>query len=241
MIMVFAAEVFSLHWLTAAGLLVVVVSVAAWHWPDEAPSSEEEEEQFEREYGVEVYSGGSPTVTRWAMYMMILLIGIALFTFLFSYWYLRLNAREWPLAGLPLPNLLPAAIAAVLAVASAVCATLAARRICAGNTATMHVFLGLTSLFALAALAAGIWDYANTPFAPSDTAYGSLWWVIGIFAFLVMGAGVVMAFIVQFWGFQGHYSPRRHGAVSNAARYFAAAAAVWLIAFGTLYLTPHLL
>jgi cytochrome c oxidase subunit I+III len=240
MVSIFAAEVFSLRVASLVGILVVVVAIIAWHWPDKAPTTEEEEIRFEEEYGVEVYSGGSPTVTRWAMYLLILLILIALGTFLFSYWYIRLQADSWPLAGLRLPDLVPAAVMGGLAALAALSAWLATGRIRDGNVSGMHVFLALTTLLGLAALGVGIWDYSRVPFSWSDNAYGSLWWVMGGFGFLVMAGGIGMSVIVQYWGFRGHYSRRRNGAVSNAARYYTAAAAVWVVTFGTLYLVPVL-
>jgi cytochrome c oxidase subunit I+III len=240
-ITIFAAEVFSLRLVSLAGILVVIVALAGWHWPDKAPSTEEEEERFEEEYGVAVYSGGSPTVTRWAMYLLILLIAIALATFLFSYWYLRLQATLWPLDGLPLPDLLPGGIMVGLALLAAVAAWLSLRAIRAGNHTPMRLFLALATLLAIAAIGVGAWDYSRVPFSWTDNAYGSLWWVLGAFAFAVMAAAVIMAVIVQYWGLQGHYSRRRNGAVANAARYFTAAFVVWLLTFGTLYLVPVLL
>ncbi len=119
LILIFAAEIFSRRDLVISGAVIMVVALIGWHWPYRVPTTEKEL-AFEREHKVLVWPNGSPTVNRWAMSLLILLLAIALGDLLFSYFYLRLEHNVWPPDNIDPPNLLLPGIATLLVIVAAV-------------------------------------------------------------------------------------------------------------------------
>src|SRR5665811_409226 len=66
LVLIFISELVKLRWGAAVGALVIVGAVIRWNWPREAPMTVEEEDDFEREYGVPVNAHGSVVVAAWA-------------------------------------------------------------------------------------------------------------------------------------------------------------------------------
>jgi cytochrome c oxidase subunit I+III len=241
LVTVFAAEVFSLRLLSLLGLLVLVAAIVAWHWPKDVPTTAEEEEAFEREHGIPVRPNGSRAVARAGMALAILLIGIALVSFLFSYFYIRLENVSWPPDNLPLPNLLwPAAGTVILLVSGAVMYW-ALRSIRLGHQRRLKV--GLAAAFFLGAMALGLLIFAFTQlgFDWRINAYGSLFYTLGGFLFLVVLVGLIMSLFTLLWSWRERYTKRNHTVIENTALYWAAMLVVWVITLATLYLTPYLL
>jgi cytochrome c oxidase subunit I+III len=238
-IIIFGAEIFTNRFLVAAGVLVTVIGVIAWNWPTQAPISEEEEEAFEREHGIPVRTSGSRAVAKGGMLLTILLIWIALGCFLFSYFYLRLENTVWPLGNIPLPNWPLAVISAVLLLLSGGATYWAVGSIRAGKQ--HHLRLGLAAAFILGVLALGVqlFDYSQLNFDWQINAYGSLFYTLGGFAFVVFIGGLIMSAITQFWSWQGQYTARRHSTVENVSLYWYAMIAAWVVIFATLYGAPY--
>jgi cytochrome c oxidase subunit I+III len=240
-VIIFASEIFRVHMMTLVGGVIVAVSLVAWHWPSAAPTTAEEEEAFEKEHGVPVRTKGSRAVARWGMALTIMNLAIALASFLFSYFYIRIENTAWPPENMPLPNLsLPIAATLVLLLSAGVMAW-ALRSIQMGNQGRLRA--GLAGAFVLGALALGllIFDYTQLGFDAQINAYGSLFFMLGAFVFLVVLAGLGMNAIVQFWAWRGHYTMGRHVAVSNTTLYWYAMIIFWIITLATLYVSPHVL
>src|SRR5688572_22819220 len=86
-ILIFIGELFDMYWVIGLGALVVVASLILWHWPEEAGHKRQAEEEFERTHQISVNPKGSFAVSRLGMSLGVLIMGIALVTFLFSYFY----------------------------------------------------------------------------------------------------------------------------------------------------------
>jgi cytochrome c oxidase subunit I+III len=241
MTVIFTAEVFRLHLLTLVGVLGLVISIIGWHWPEKAPTTAEEEAAFAREHGIPVYANGSRAVSRSAMLLTILLLAIALSSFLFSYFYIRIEHSEWPPAGIAEPPalLLPAVAAAIL-LASGAAMAWAQRAIEQNRRRRLQIRLAIAFALGIAALAVQLYDYSQLPFDWQGHAYGSLFYVLGGFAILWLLTALIMNGMIQFWAWQRRYSARHRWTVENAALYWFAMTAGWLITFATLYLSPHL-
>src|SRR5690606_26390682 len=54
LILAFAAEIFTMRILVLSGVLLVVIGLIGWHWPDHIETTEREME-FEREHNIPVY------------------------------------------------------------------------------------------------------------------------------------------------------------------------------------------
>lgn len=241
MTVIFTAEVFRLHLLTLVGVGGLVISIAGWHWPERSPTTAEEEAIFARKYGVAIYANGSRAVSRAAMQLTVLLLAIALASFLFSYFYIRLEHSEWPPAGVAGPPALlwPAVSSAILLLSGAAMAW-AQRGIQNDNESRLQTGLAVTFVLGAAALAVQLYDYSRLPFNWQDNAYGSLFYVLGGFAFLWLVSALIINGFLQYWAWEGRYSAWRRWAIENGALFWFAMIAGWLIIFATLYLGPHL-
>lgn len=240
-IIVFGAEIFTARLVMAAGVLLAIIGLIGWHWPSDPPTTEEEEEQFEQEYGLPVRTGSSRAVARAGMLLFILIIWIALACLIFSYFFIRLVNVNWPLAAAPLPNWIFAMASAVLMLISGGVVYWAVKRIHDNDLPRMR--LGLGVVLVLGALALGVqgYDYMQLPFTWQTDAYGSLFWTLGVIVMLITLGGLVINILIHVWGWQGRYTARRCVIIENLAYYWYSAIAAWVLIFGILYLAPYVL
>lgn len=239
-ITMFAAEIFTLRVLVAGGLVVMLIGLVGWHWPDKVETSERELE-FERKHKILVHPNGSPTITRWSMRLMILLIAISTSLFVFSYFYIRLQHEVWPYGNLPRPELWLPAIASIAVILAAFGMTWANRRAAADDRTGLR--LGLLAAFVLGVIAVGcvVLDLRQTPFDHTQNAYASLYWALSIFAAAILIGGLLQNLYTQIWAWMGRYTAREHIAVDIGALYWKAAVVLWAALAGTVYVSPYLL
>lgn len=239
LVVVFAAEIFSLRVVALGGLAIFIVSIVGWNWPDEAPTSTAEEEAFEKEVGIPVRPYGSRVVSRSGMWLTLMLLGIALGSFILSYFYIRLESEVWPQDNIQLPNLLWPAIGTVPLLLNWFVMSRAVRAVREGRQMALRI--GLLIGFVLGALALGalIYDFSQLGFDWQLNAYGSVFYGLGAFLMLVLIVGLGISLFTQFWAWRGLYGPTRHVAVENAALYWQGMIIFWLVTVGVLYLSPY--
>jgi cytochrome c oxidase subunit I+III len=239
-VLIFLSELVKLRWGAAVGALIIVGAVIRWNWPVEPPMSVEDEEAFEREHGVAVNAGGSVVVATWGTALVMLFVGIAFSALLLSYFYLRLENPQWPPPGIAEPGLVRALVATALMLASAAAVLSALRRV---RTADQRGFIGgLVGALVLAG-AGGIVQYldiAGLGFDGTTHAYGSIFFTLAGFIYVVTIGAMIAVAMMLFWAIRGLYTVRRHAAIANVARFWALMVVVWVVGFGTLYLGPHL-
>jgi cytochrome c oxidase subunit I+III len=228
--------------IAGAGLLVAAAALVAWHRPDaiERAGDTAEADAFEREHGVPVNVEGGAIVAGWAMALTILTLAIALATLLYCYFFLRLDAPQWPPEGVPLPEPLLAALSGGASVASAAAAWWATRAVRRGARGQLAIALAASFVLGAAAVAGLVYELARLPFSWETTAYGSIFFVtLGYVVGLAL-AGLVMSLFAQYWSWQGRYTARYHEQVSGLASYAGFVAASALIAIAVLYGAPYL-
>ncbi len=237
-ILIFAAEIFSLRMIVLSGALLAVIGLIGWHWPQYHPTTDAEL-AFEREHNIAVYPNGSPTVDRMGAWLMILLIAIALSCLLFCYIYIRLFNPVWPPPGVPLPDPRWPLIGTAALVVSVVAVHWALRSIRANNLLRMR--LGLTVAFLLGVAGAGtvVYDFSQLPFDHSSHAYGSLFYTLGGFLFLILLGGLGQLLFTLSWAWIGRYTVREHVAVQIGAIFWTAVLVFWVIILLTLYGGPY--
>ncbi|HXF63966.1 MAG TPA: cytochrome c oxidase subunit I [Caldilineaceae bacterium] len=240
LIIIFGSEIFSLRMIALIGILVVLFGQVGWHWPERLPVDPREVEAFEREHNIIVRTGGSTIVGRWSMFLFLLIIYIALVSFIFSYIYIRIVNAEWPPDGIGLPDLRWPSAGTVVLLASALAAYRARRAVAAGRQMALRLALGATFLLGVAGLALLIFAYAQLPFNWQTHAYGSIFFTMGWYAFLILISGLIINLFTQFWAWRGRYTPRDHLAVNNTYWFWLGAVGVWLVTFGVLFILPHL-
>ncbi|HSO27202.1 MAG TPA: hypothetical protein VLS48_03980, partial [Anaerolineales bacterium] len=240
MVTIFGAEIFAVRWLVLVGIAVLIVAIVGWHWPDPAPTTEEEERAFEQEYGVAVRTKGSQAVARGGMVLTIIVLAVALATLLFSYFYIRLQNPIWPPDNIPLPGLVNPAIALVLLALGSLATAWAKRQLNRDAVGSMRLGVFIAFLLSAGALAFIIADYVLIEYSWQINAYGSLVWVIGAYLMVVMILGLGMNVFIQIFAARGEYSARRNAALDNLNMYWIWLVVAWLLGFGVLYLAPHL-
>ena len=239
-LLIFISELVKIRLGIAIGALGIVAAVIVWNWPQEPPMSVEDEDAFEREHHVAVNAAGSVVVASWGMGVAILFFGIAFASLLLSYFYLRLENPVWPPPGVAEPGLTPAIIAAALVIVSGGALHAALRRIRAADQ--RGFILGLVGALVLAGtgLVVQLFDLVQLDFGWTTHAYGSIFYTLAGFVFVVSLGAIIMVAMTLFWGIRGLYNARRHAAVANMARFWAAAVVVWVVGFATIYLGPYL-
>jgi cytochrome c oxidase subunit I+III len=239
-ILIFIGELFDMYWVIGLGALVVVASLILWHWPEEAGHKRQAEEEFERTHQISVNPKGSFAVSRLGMSLGVLIMGIALVTFLFSYFYIRLENTVWPPEGIAPPETLLTITAASILLASVGFMRWAVKAIEQGNQYRLRIGLALTFILGTLALCIQIFDFTRLGFNTDFHAYGSLFYILGGFALVVLCGGLIMNGLIQFWARRGEYTPRNHVGVENTRLYWYAAVIIWLLTFATLYGVPYL-
>jgi cytochrome c oxidase subunit I+III len=239
-VLIFLAELVKLRWGAYVGVGVIAVGAIAWNRPSPPPMSAEDEEAFEREYGVPVNAHGSVVVARWGTGLVMLFVGIAFAALLLAYFYLRLDNEQWPPPGVGDPPLARALVAAGLMAASAGAVRLGQRRMGAGDRRGFLLGLVVALALAVTGLAVQWIDLAGLGLSWRAHAYGSVFFTLAGFCVVVSLAAMLALAMTVFWTVRGAYTPRRHAPVANVARFWMAMVSVWVIGFGTLYLGPYL-
>lgn len=240
LILIFAAELFSRRDLVLAGAATLIIGLIGWHWPQSVATTQRELD-FEREHNILVWPNGSPTVNRWAMALLILLLVIALANFLFSYFYLRIEQTAWPPDNIAPPGLLLPGISTLLVLACAAAMYAARRQIRKDHLTGLRGWLLAAFLAGAGALGLLIYDFGQLPFDHTLNAYTSIFFLNGVFLMLLLAAGLGQNLFVQVWAWRGRYSRREHVAVDLNTLYWSAAVVLWLVTAAVIYFGPYVL
>lgn len=238
-----AALIFDLYWLLLVGGAVSAVGLAIWLAPDigAVTAQTDADEKFAQEHGIPVNAGGSVAVVRSAMWLTVLMFAIALATFLLSYIHTLGDARQWPPAGIPNPELLLPGLSAALALVSALPAFWFVRAVRRSQQRALLLGLALTFLFGLAAVVLYSASWVGLPFSPTTNAYGSLYYTLGAFLILTALVGLGILAFVWFTARRGDYHAERRVPVDNAALFWWFTVAMWVIIFVTVQLSPWIM
>jgi len=151
------------------------------------------------------------------------------------YFSTEAQAKVWPPASIPIPDLpVPIALTIILVSSSVVlqAAVRAARR---GDTRAVTIRVALTLLLGVAFLGLQAYDYSTLVFGVHGGIYPSLFYVMtGLHMAHVIG-GVVFLSIVMSQALTGQLSLRRHEPVEAAAIYWHFVDVVWIGLFVVFY------
>lgn len=162
---------------------------------------------------------------------------------LFTYFYLWTRATDWPLGGIPEPELLQSGIRSLLLWSSSATMHLADSGI-RGNKRRRAV-LGLLGTIVLAGvfLAGHAAEFvkAVSEYTWQTNAYGSLFYTITNFHAAHLAVGVAMITFTLVGVLRGRFDADRHLTVQNTTIYWHFVDIIWVVVFASLYLAPHLL
>lgn len=240
---IFVALIFDAYLIAALGAFVSVIALIGWHSPEEKKVLEgsREHEAFERKHGIPVGAAGGTAVPWWGMLLALLIVGVALASFVFSYFYLRLSATTWPPPGFALPDLQWALIGTAVVLASLVSMYWARRSIREGNASRLKLGLGIALLLGVAFLGILGYDLLRQALDHRAHAYASLFNTILVFQITLVALGLIISAVVQYWAWRGHYGPRRHLAVTNSLLFWSGVTLSWIVVLATLYLAPYVI
>jgi cytochrome c oxidase subunit I+III len=238
-VLLFIGEMIHNTLMLAFAALVVIAAVVMWNRPEPAPWDEAEEEAFEREHGVPVRTGGGQALASWGMGLALLVGAIFFATLLLSYFYLRVESTQWPPPGVTNPAVTLAAISSLAVAASGLTMLRALRAIRADAQNKLQTALINVGVLTVAASGVQLYDLTRMDFDAQAHAYGSIFFVITGFMLVIAIIGLVIDAVVLHSARKGDFTPRRHAAVTNAGRYYAALTVMWFVAAATLYLVPR--
>lgn len=175
----------------------------------------------------------------WGMVLLIVTEASLFVYLLFSYFYLGSMARgPWPPPGPPELRLaLPNTAILLLSSGTMWWAESGIRRDAQGR---LRLGLLLTLALGMVFLSIQMVEYRHSTFTPATDAYGSLFFTITGFHSAHVAVGLLMLAVVGVRASLGHFSARRHLAVTNVSWYWHFVDVVWLAVFTSLYLSPRL-
>jgi cytochrome c oxidase subunit 3 len=158
-------------------------------------------------------------------------------SFFTAYFFVRVvnNAPQWP----PPPFHLPVFVAGLntgILVTSSFTMHWALQGIKRGNRAALQAGLLLTFLMGLTFLLTQILEYSRIGFAPSDGAFGSVFYSLtGLHGAHVFIGLTLLAFATT-RAFRGHYSPEHHHGVEIPGIYWHFVDVMWIVVYVTVYI-----
>ncbi|HEX2850103.1 MAG TPA: cytochrome c oxidase subunit 3 [Acidimicrobiales bacterium] len=185
---------------------------------------------------------GSPgrPVGWWGMLVLIATEAVLFLGLLSSYFFLRAQAREWPLGGIKPPELTRISIFTVVLLASSVPLFWGEHAIARGRMRQLRVALLLSFVLGLAFIVNQGVEYRDLTFGWRDNAYASAFYVITGLHGLHVVVGLLMNLVVQLKAWKNRLSAERHLTVKLFSLYWHFVDVVWIFVFSSLYLSAHL-
>jgi cytochrome c oxidase subunit I+III len=238
-VFLFAAALAERMWLVTTGLVLAAVGLGGWFWPLETERRALEEIPTRPDDGRLPLAVGGPSANGWwGTWVFVAVLATALATTIASFFYLAATPTGWPderPAGL-----LEAAMAAGGALMAGSSAWTAIQCIRMERPLLQGVSVTLAVVFTALSIWFGVDAWTAGGYRPADSAYDSA--VLSVIGFQwVSGAIVlVMLAVAALWAWLRPRDPRGHGVLWNSALVAGFAAVSWLVALGTLWLTPGL-
>ncbi len=176
----------------------------------------------------------------WGMVMLITTEAMIFLSLLSAYFFVRATSSEWPIGGLPLPELHRTIIFSIVLIGSSVPILWMEHALRLGRMGQVKASLLIAFLMGAAFLGNTIYDYLNMEFGWRVNAYSSLFHtIIGLHALHVL-IGLAMSVVVQLKAWMGKISKDRHTTPEVFALYWHFVDGVWIFVFASLILSPHL-
>ncbi|MBA2451801.1 MAG: cytochrome c oxidase subunit 3 [Chloroflexia bacterium] len=180
------------------------------------------------------------TVDWWGLIFLIVVILAFFSSVMFSFFFLRFNAEQWPPASIERPTLLLPTIATLTLLASCLPLIWMQRVLGKGERPRFNVGLGLNTGLSVAFLAILIVSLSMLDFGATTNAYGSAFIVTVGFLVVLAIAGLYVGAIVQARAWKGHFNGPRHVAVTSLSTYWYVLTAMWMVVYVSLYLLPYI-
>ena len=233
--------IFKLYLLAIGTVILTIIGLIGWHSTDYARPTRNTtvDEDFTAKTGIPVHAEGSRHVSLWGMGLTIMTLSIAVATLVFTYFYLRLNALEWPPSNIPDPDWILPVAAVIVFLVSVVPMWWAAQG--ERQDSRSQMLLGLLGASALAIVHLGMMGFylANLNFRHDIHAYGSVFYLKSFMQYGFIAMGVLMALVTAFWLWRSTDDPERHVSTRYIALFWYFCVATLLLNFGILYVIPY--
>ncbi|TLD71369.1 cytochrome c oxidase subunit I [Phragmitibacter flavus] len=227
-----------LYLLAPLGVVFFVGALARWLYPSRDRIEMVEADEVGTKAGLPVVSLGVQSTAWWGMLTLLVVLGMMLGTLVFSYFYLRLFAPQWPPEGVAMPSFMLSGPAWMGLGLSGLALHLASHAIKAGAR-ERWLMVGMLSGLAFCLLLT--LELMRLEFGPASHAYGSIFYVMGWTVLLFEFTAVVFAAVVwvrlrKMGGSVGRVEILHGQLAAMLGRFCVAAGVVGLV---TLYLVPH--
>jgi cytochrome c oxidase subunit III len=158
-------------------------------------------------------------------------------SFFTIYFFVRVvnNAPEWPPEGFHLPVFV-AGVNTVILLTSSFTMHWALQAIKRGNRAGLQAGLVLTLALGLTFLLTQIREYSRIGFAPSDGAFGSVFFgLTGLHGAHVF-VGLTLLTFATIRAFRGHFTAEAHRGVEIPGIYWHFVDVMWIVVYTTVYI-----
>jgi cytochrome c oxidase subunit I+III len=234
---------FKSYMLAPAGALVLTVSLCYWLRPKQALIDALRASDMTGRTGLPIFTTGPRSTAWWAMLCLVTILGTALVTTFYSYFYIWPYSEQWPQGDLPLPGLWISSVAFGLLALSGVAQFLASRSYARSDRTRLIIMLA--ALLAMAGLVVVLqtWELSRQGFSPTTNAYGSLFFVMHwvLMAYVLTGIGLQIAAIVRVpREIHDHerFTPLQ---MQVTAMYWYFLVAAGVVVYATLYLSPRII
>jgi heme/copper-type cytochrome/quinol oxidase subunit 3 len=182
---------------------------------------------------------GYPTAW-WGTAMLIVTEGMVFLALLSAYFFVRAGSPEWPIGGLPPPELVRSSIFTVFLLGSSIPIFWMESALKRGHMAQVKAGLLVSFLMGAAFLGNTAYDFTHMEFGWRVNAYSSLFHtIVGLHAIHVL-VGLLMSLVVQAKVWTGKVTRERHVTPDVFALYWHFVDGVWILVFGSLFLSVHL-
>jgi heme/copper-type cytochrome/quinol oxidase subunit 3 len=177
----------------------------------------------------------------WGMVVLITTEGMVFLALLSAYFFVRASSARWPLGGLPEPEMTRTSIFTVFLLGSSIPIFYMEHALKRGNMRGVKAGLLISFLMGSAFLANTAYDFTHMEFGWRVNAYSSLFHtIIGLHALHVL-VGLLMSLVVQAKVWTKRVTPERHVTPEVFALYWHFVDGVWILVFGSLFLSVALL
>jgi heme/copper-type cytochrome/quinol oxidase subunit 3 len=177
----------------------------------------------------------------WGMVILIMTEAMIFIALLSAYFFVRASSPHWPLGGIEQPELHRSAIFSAVLLGSSIPIFWMEWALFRGRMRVVKISLLVAFLMGAAFLANTGYDFAHMGFGWRDNAYASLFSVIlGLHAIHVL-VGLLMSMTVQVKVWTGRVSAENHVTPEVFALYWHFVDGVWILVFGTLFLSVSLI
>ena len=188
-----------------------------------------------------VHLSGSRSPVWWGMMLLITIEVVVFLTMIVTYFYLRERRDEWPIGGLPLPQLLLPTINLGILLLSIVPMYWARRSNQRGDRRQVLIGLALGGVLAVAWLVGSVIEYAGFEYSYDTNAYGSVvWTTTWLYAAFILALVLHnIPLFIAIW--RGHIKAEQSLGVNVHVLHWIWVVASWPLLYATIYLSPYVL